>query len=171
MLSRTRCLKSLSLIAALAGGLSLGACSNFSPGGSGFSEDRFTYASTEWSPKTVELIDTRNGQTMWSVDVPVGQKLTLNFDKVYEPEDSGFPDRMKWVIQKIESDSWKGFQTMMAPPSNSRLLQMTLRPAPEAAGQTSAMPEPAPEPIELDEADLETGLEAGDLEAGDDGES
>ena len=42
--------------------------------------DRVTYVSTSWSPKTVTLIDTRTGESMWSVDIPVGQQLVIDFN-------------------------------------------------------------------------------------------
>lgn len=125
----------------------------FKPRGTGFSADRFTYESTTWSPKTVELIDTRTDQTMWSVDVPVGKKLTIDFSDVPNPADPAYPDSMRWVVQPINRNSWGGAQSMAVPNRHGRLVQMTLRSAPEMPAQTAATPEPpALEPVTAPEA-------------------
>jgi len=141
--------RALLLGAAAATLLSAGCQSDyFKPRGTGFSADRFTYESTTWSPKTVELLDTRTDQTMWSVDVPVGQKLTIDFSDVPNPADPAYPDAMRWVVQPINRDSLGGAQTMAVPNRHGRLVQMTLRSAPEMPDQTAASPEPpALEPV------------------------
>ncbi len=148
---------SFALCFASAGLLLTGCGSSFSPAGSGFSEDRFTYESTEWSPKTVELIDTRTDQTLWSIDIPVGQKLTMQFETAYDNDNTEYPERMKWVVQPISKRSWKGKESMLVPGPTSRLIEMTLRPAPEAMDQTVAMPElPAIDDSVFEPVEMET---------------
>ncbi|MEM1423321.1 MAG: hypothetical protein AAGH64_04885, partial [Planctomycetota bacterium] len=78
--TRTTALSALTLT-----GLMLGAC--HLEGGPRWSADRYTYVSREWQPKTVSLIDTRTGETTWSVDVPVGQQLVVGFSKGTGPNE------------------------------------------------------------------------------------
>ena len=128
--------------ALLAAGVALGGCAaNFSPRSDGFSNDRFTYESTAMSPKSVALIDVRTEQTIWSVDVPVGQKVTMRFDTVVEDTNPIYPDSMKWVIQPIKSNSWRGSQEILVPGPEARLIELSLRAVPEELGGLSAMPE------------------------------
>jgi len=137
-------------IAGLASASLLGACESttFSPSGTGFSNDRFTYASTSMSPKTVALVDTRTDETLWSLDVPVGQKLTIKFEEIIDGENPVYPDLMEWVVQPIQRNSWRGKQSMPVPGTEARLIEMTLRSTPEYPGQLAGMPEP---PVESDE--------------------
>lgn len=152
----------LAAIVAFAGGVAGCESTNFTPRGNGFSNDRFTWESTAWSPKTIELVDTRNEQTLWSIDIPVGQKLTVNFDDRSRPNrDAVYPDRMEWVVQPITRNSWAGKQEMLVPPADARLLEMTLRSSPELPSVTAGTPEPPalePEPADRPDAD-ENGLE------------
>lgn len=119
-----------------------GCGSVFKAGGDTFSNDHFTYESTTWSPKSVEVVDTRTGQTLWSLDVPVGQKVTMKFEEEHGDRDPSFPDRMTWVVQRLDGDSWRGKKSMLVPGSGSRLVEVSLRPVPEMPSQTAASPEP-----------------------------
>ena len=49
--------------------------------GIGNSDDRFTYESTAYSPKTITVIDIRTDETVWSYEVPVGSELRVNFSR------------------------------------------------------------------------------------------
>jgi hypothetical protein len=67
----------------------------------GCSRDKHEVNSTHHMPATLQIIDTLNGQTVWSMDVPVGQRLIYDFD--YDnaaPEFMKSPNapanRMKW---------------------------------------------------------------------------
>src|SRR5947207_5919826 len=70
----------------------------YSEGGSGLSLDEHTYYSTSWQPKTVYLKDTRTGEVIWSVDVPVGKQLTVKMEKGMGTKDGMTPDLMVWDI-------------------------------------------------------------------------
>jgi len=138
---------------------SLAGCGSvFNAGGDSLSNDNYTYESTTWSPKSVELIDTRTAETLWSVDIPVGQKVTMKFEREHGDRDNSFPDRMTWVVQGLNSDSWRGRQSMLVPGPGSRLVEVSLRPAPEMEAQTAASPEPpalepAPAPDDAPDTD------------------
>lgn len=109
----------------------LGGC--YFEGGSMSSEDRFTYVSTTWQPKTISVVDTRTAEVIWSVDVPVGKKLVVDFNKGSDEEqkDPYRPDVMLWDI--IEPDAYFGALSnkLRIPPKSARRIDMTLRPAPE----------------------------------------
>src|SRR5688572_18835336 len=114
----------------LAGAALLPGC--YVPGGDGFSTDTHTYVSTPWQPYTVTLKDTRTGKDFWSIDVPVGKQLVVQFKKDEGIPNSPTPDLMRWEI--MESGEMFGDldNSIPVPPSDgSRRLDPTLRPAPE----------------------------------------
>lgn len=117
------------VLAAIGAG-GVGGC--YYPGGPGFSADRFTYESTTWQPWTVTLEDTRTGQAFWSMEVPVGYQLVIDFDEGPEGTADEFtPDTMKWELMPIGRRSGELDNTMRVPPASARLLVPTLRRTPE----------------------------------------
>ncbi len=122
------------LTGALLGAMWAAATGCYFEGGPMASADRFTYVSTSWQPKTLSVIDTRTGETIWSVDVPVGKKLVMDFNPAPSSEiddDPTRPDVMLWDI--IEPDQYFGaLQNKMRVPGRTvRRVEMTLRPTPE----------------------------------------
>lgn len=101
-----------------------------SEGGALASYDQFTYVSTAWQPKTITLFDTRTGESLWSVDIPVGKQLMVGFRKG-SGNNEAKPDEMFWEV------TWAGRRLgtrdnrMSVPPASARRLEMTLRAAPE----------------------------------------
>lgn len=116
----------LALLAACA--LGLGACESFKPGGSGRSDDTFTYPSTASNPATVSLVDTRTGETIWTNEVPVGLQLVVKF--VANPQGAQMhnPDTMRWGVMNIGQTSGQLTNAMSVPPSHARRLDYTVRP-------------------------------------------
>ena len=54
----------------------------YTPGGNPFTngpDSAATYQSSEEFPKTVTLIDTRNGERLFVMEIPVGKKLVIDF--------------------------------------------------------------------------------------------
>ncbi len=103
------------------------------PGGSGFSTKSYTYESTEYSPKSVTLIDTRTSQAIWTYDVPVGRKLVF---KIYPGAEDGnylYPDLMKWDVWEIDRHYGDPMQRFLVPPENALKVDWRLRPVPEFA--------------------------------------
>lgn len=119
------------VLAASTGGCGLAYRAGWNPGGSGVSTDKYTYVSEPWEPKTVELVDTRTGETLWSVDVPVGQQLAMRFYRDREKDDAYTPDLMRWDLMKAGTRFRRLENAMPVPPRNSRRIDMSLRPAPE----------------------------------------
>ncbi|MEZ6242142.1 MAG: hypothetical protein R3B57_03785 [Phycisphaerales bacterium] len=108
-------------------------CSLFTmrPGGNMRSEDMFTYISTPYQPLTVTLIDTRDNQEFWSVDVPIGKKLTIRF---YEDKGEGSdyaPDVMRWQIYDEDMAATKLRNQIPVPGSEARRIDVALREGPE----------------------------------------
>lgn len=110
----------------------LSGCNPYRQGGSGQSADTYTYISDAHTPKTVSLIDTRTGETVWSYEVPVGRQLTMRFYKNYQSaKDPNNPDTMRW--EEFEAGTYYGglHNTMNVPPQAARRIDFTLRNAPE----------------------------------------
>lgn len=109
----------------------VGGCAH-SEGGNMQSMDRFTYVSTSYQPKTLVLLDTRDGEEIWSVDVPVGQKLVVQFEegkaKNATPEN---PDLMKWELGSADQSRLTLRNAIPVPPASARRIDMTLRDTPE----------------------------------------
>lgn len=101
-------------------------------GGIPSSQDGHRYISTSWSPTTVTLVDTRTGETLWAVDVPVGRQLTVKFYPGKNPDLPDRPDRMRWELQDIGENTVTSLENAMAvPPASSRRLDVSLRRSPE----------------------------------------
>lgn len=100
-------------------------------GGRGISSDAYTYISTAFYPKTVSVIDTRTGQTVWSYDVPVGRQLNFQFSASDEPQSAAYPDKIKWS----EVDAGQLFGTLEneqpMPGRDARRIDLKIRPVPE----------------------------------------
>lgn len=119
---------------ALAAALSAAAVSAgcYYEGGALRSNDRFTYASTTWQPKTVTLVDTRTGETLWSVDIPVGRQLVIDFNAERRADNTQWlPDEALWDIMPDTRRHGALKNKMRVPPRTARRLDVTLRPVPE----------------------------------------
>lgn len=135
MLSPVRSARSLALQILAAGALAalpLAAAGCNWESGTGFSQNRFIYRSNAWRPQTLTLVDTRTGEVLWSLDVPVGQQAVVGFHKnVYEDTNQIMPDELYWGLMPAD-DMVKGPSSRMpCPPADSRLLEVSLRPTPE----------------------------------------
>lgn len=123
--------RTITAAALLFGALTLPACVNSgTEGGWLGSYDNFTYNSTSWQPKTVTLFDTRTGESLWSVDIPVGKSLNVGFKKGSGPNEFK-PDEMVWEIRPAPRLFGTRDNRVPVPPSTARRLEMTLRSAPE----------------------------------------
>ena len=101
------------------------------PGGPLYSADRFTYESTPWQPWTVTLFDTRTGEAVWSVDVPVGEQVVVGFSQGTGPNEYK-PDEMIWQLMPLGERFGTLANRMPCPPVGARRLEPTLRPVPES---------------------------------------
>ena len=108
-----------------------GGPSMFSEGGMGLSEDKHVYVSRSWQPWTVTLRDTRTGQAFWSIDVPVGKKLAIQFLAGHGTENSYTPDLMKWGVINPDDPYTNLVNSLPVPAADVRRLEPTLRATPE----------------------------------------
>ena len=119
-----------------------GNASFMSEGGIGASIDSHIYVSRSWQPWTVTIRDTRTGQAFWSIDVPVGKKLALQFLQGHGTDSQYAPDLMKWGLMG-EFDPYSNLaNSLPVPAADVRRIEPTLRAVPELppdmAGRASA---------------------------------
>jgi hypothetical protein len=130
--ARRRTLMTLTLIGGTLATSLLGGCvkqlfSN-SPGGNLSSDDSYTYISTPFEPLTVTLYDYRDNEPLWTVDVPVGQKVTLRFLKNNAKEGTNRrPDIMQWAIYDKDKRRADLNNKMAVPSADSRMLKVSIR--------------------------------------------
>ena len=144
---RTRNLKSVVAGAALLGAMGgMQGCSLFpglKPGGAQRSNDEYTYVSTPWEPLTVTLFDRREDMPLWTVDVPVGSKVSIRFYANRETSGTATrPDIMRWEIFDEDRNRARLSNAMAVPGAESRLLQVSLR------DEVPAMPDVAARPAQ-----------------------
>lgn len=122
----------LSVLATAA--LFLAGCTGpYSPGGAVASSDTATYISTAHSPKTITVLDTRTGQAVWSLELPVGQQLTLQFIQGKGEDPVYLEDLMRYEIFD-EPTTWGNLPNEISVPGRyARRVTVELRPGPEFA--------------------------------------
>ena len=132
----SRVLCSLAAVGALAAA-SCGPTSPYRPffdeGGSGASIDEFTYVSSSYSPKTVTVVDTRTGESVFALDIPVGQQLVVNFDDKSANKDKYMSGTMRWAVMPAGNRYGSLRNRIDVPPPGSRRIDMTLREGPEVS--------------------------------------
>jgi len=121
----------LLILVALVGAASLAACHY--PGGTRYSGGPSTYHSYATMPKTITLYDTRTGEAIWSVDIPVGRQLVLGFQEGTGPNEF-YPDELVWGTNELGRRSGRRENRQPCPPADSRRLEWEIREAPELPG-------------------------------------
>ena len=107
----------------------LSACS-YTPGGMGYSDGPMTYVSDPYSPKTITIKDSRNGQVVWTYEVPVGRQVVF---QIFPGKDQtkNFPDTLKWKEMPAGLGSGELSNSMPCPPREMCVIDMSLRTTPE----------------------------------------
>ena len=127
----------LTLIAMMTG------CQMYTPGGNPFfngPNSAATYQSTEEFPKTVALIDTRSGERLFIVEVPVGKKLVIDFVKDSGDNTVLTPDLMMWEVFSSDVGYGPLSNSMTVPNGWSRRINVTLRESSEYANPITDRP-------------------------------
>lgn len=101
------------------------------PGGRAASIDQFTYESTAFQPQTVTLVDVRDQQELWSVDVPVGWRLVVKFARNHGSDDPRYSDVMAWGLGPQSRHLISLENEVPSPGQSARRLDVTLRTTPE----------------------------------------
>ncbi|MFM7481117.1 MAG: hypothetical protein ACKO4V_08340 [Planctomycetota bacterium] len=93
----------------------------------------FTYISTPTQPVTVTLIDTRNNESFYKMDIPAGQQLTFRFSDGTTTNDSAKaqPVTMSWGMWTAGDQVGSLSNQMTAPPASCRRIDITYRTPPE----------------------------------------
>lgn len=153
-------------MAGVAAGMLAGCAAGYSSGGPLASKDQFTYESTPTMPQSVAVVDTRTGETVWAMDIPVGQQLTILFKNTGKKANELGYDEMEWQLNVIGAPGRTLGNAMRVPPSYARRLDGTVRepefgpvvaanaqqrPAAEAPSAPTGMPWQAPPTIDLPE--------------------
>ena len=122
-----------SLILNVAAALILAGC--YSPSG-GLIKRRHaanTYYSTENHPATVTIVDTRTAEPFFTIEIPVGKQLTLNFKEGEGDDPVLTPDLMVYQIFDLGTSIGKLRNSVTVPNQYSRRIDVDYRPAPEKA--------------------------------------
>lgn len=74
-------------------------------GATGCSTDTHPFLSTATAPKSVDVRYVQSGETAWSMDIPEGHELTLNFDRPGEGMFRSIPNlpatKMEWELKRV----------------------------------------------------------------------
>lgn len=92
-----------------------------------------TYYSYEMAPKTVRVLDLRTSETIFSMDIPPGKQLVMQFvagegdDPVYTP------DVLRYEVMEMGTETGKLRSQMTVPAASSRKVEVEIRQGPEYA--------------------------------------
>ncbi|MBG83905.1 MAG: hypothetical protein CMJ40_05080 [Phycisphaerae bacterium] len=113
---------------ALAAILSTGLGGCYTPGGGLFaaSNSPFTYFSTPEYPKTFVLVNTKTGENIFEMHIPVGKALVVKFQQGQGDDPSMTPDLMKYGVFPIKDTSGMLTSSITVPGSYSRRIDIFL---------------------------------------------
>ncbi len=100
-------------------------------GGGNYSGAPHTWASEAHSPKVLTLQDTRTGEDVWTVEIPVGSWLTTRFLEGGGADPELYPDRLAWRLREAGKSQGGTEHVASVPPADSRKWVLTLRESPE----------------------------------------
>jgi hypothetical protein len=104
--------------------------------------EKFTYKSTPHVPQTVTILNTSTGEQVWTYDVPAGKALTIHFlNRPSRTNELGY-DEMTWTVGPAGEMPPAPTNRMRVPPTNSRRIDVSVRPGPELATGEVAHPKP-----------------------------
>ncbi len=103
-----------------------------------------TYWSTESKPVTVTMVDTRTGKAFFTMEVPVGKQLTLDFVSDAGDDPVLTPDLMRWEVFERGTEFGTLRNAMSVPDAYARRIDVDYRDAPEYA------PRPADQALRID---------------------
>jgi hypothetical protein len=131
----------------LLSGMATGVGGCYFEGGPGWSADRAKIVSTSLQPKTWSVMDTRTGQTVLTVEIPVDSALVYDFNSGGGDPARGMPDTLLWDIWPLGQAFGQPQRRIVVPPADSRRTEWVLRPTPELpAGLKPAQPIPTLSP-------------------------
>ena len=87
----------------------------------------YTYYSTETQPKTVQIVDMRNDDVVFAINIPPGKQLTFDFIPGKGDDPVHTPDLMKWELLPLGTMTGKLRNAMTVPNAASRKIIVDLR--------------------------------------------
>ncbi|MBC8310057.1 MAG: hypothetical protein H8E83_06060 [Planctomycetes bacterium] len=123
--------------------VTISGCQMYVPGGNPFfngPDSAATWQSTEESPKTVTIIDTRSGERIFVMEIPVGKKLVIDFIKDSGDNNVLTPDLMMWEVFPSGVGYGPLSNSMTVPNGWSRRIDITLRDSGEYSNPISDRP-------------------------------
>ncbi|MFM9996584.1 MAG: hypothetical protein ACKVU4_12390 [Phycisphaerales bacterium] len=114
--------------------LLLAGCQGYDAGGPMVSIDQHTFESKPDYPQTVTLLDHTTGETLWSVDIPVGRKLVMRFETGKNKLDPERPDLLLWDLMEFKVEYERLDNSMPVPPEWRRMLSVSYRKPGAASG-------------------------------------
>ncbi len=118
-------------------------CKLYSPGGNPFfngPDSAATWESTEEFPKTITVIDTRSGEKIFVMEIPVGKQLVVDFETASGNDPVETPDLMRWEIFPIGTGWGELSNSMTVPNRWSRRLDVVIRASSEYAQPAEDQP-------------------------------
>ena len=105
----------------------------YQPGGGWFqtSGRGFVYISTPTRPVSITVIDTRNGEPFFHMDIPPGKQLTFKFIDHDGSGPRAEPSKMLWEVWDANTEFGSLNNQMVCPPGSCRRIDVTYRPSPE----------------------------------------
>ncbi len=100
-----------------------------------------TYWSTESRPTTITILDTRTGEAFFTVEIPVGKQLVLDFKEGDGDDDVRTPDLMRYEIFDLGTTGGMLRNAITVPGRHARRIDVSLRTAPEYAETPSDDPD------------------------------
>jgi hypothetical protein len=129
-----------SLMLGVAAALVLAGC--YSPSG-GFIKRKkaaATYYSTPAYPATVTIVDTRTEEPFFTVEIPPGQELVIDFQEGKGDDDTLTPDLMIYELFELGTSTGRLRNSVTVPDSFSRRIDVEYREGPEAEPQSPDRP-------------------------------
>jgi len=109
------------------GALAIAGCHSPKGGWMPFTGGSHTYASYETRPATITILDLRTMDEIFTMNVPPGKQLTLDF-KDGEGDDPVYnPDLMRYEVFDLGTETGKLRNTLNVPPANARRIDVTYR--------------------------------------------
>jgi len=107
-------------------GLALAGC--YSPGG-GFmprAGGSTTYYSTEMMQKSITMVDTRTNEVFFTMDIPPGKQLVIDFDAGEGDNPVTTPDLLRWEVMDQGTMTGRLHNSKTVPNATSRRVDVTL---------------------------------------------
>jgi len=119
-----------SIVAALAVTVLLSGC--YYPGGGLFSSTGGpqTYLSTEALQKSVTMLDLRTGEVFFSIDIPPGKQLVIDFERGKGDDPVYTPDLLMYDVFDAGTKTGSLGNSMTVPPAAARRIEMNVVQAP-----------------------------------------